>query len=74
MDGSRLRTYWTAEANALLATYRQFETLLPNPQTKGEQHRGEDGRYVESLLKSYHRRFLPERVELPVSVSSHVER
>src|SRR5688572_13780597 len=64
MDGARIRQYWDQEAIALLAVYRQFETLLPNATTAGAAHRGEDGRYVEALLRSFLRRFLPAGVEL----------
>ena len=64
MDGSRLRDFWNQEVMALLAVYRQFETLLPNPVTEGAEHRGEDGRYVEALLRSYLQRYLPKDLEV----------
>lgn len=49
---------------ALLAVYRQFETLLPSPITEGAEHRGEDGRYVEALLRSYLQKYLPKDLEV----------
>lgn len=48
MDGRRFQDFWNQEILALLAVYRQFETLLPSPATEGVAHRGEDGRYVEA--------------------------
>ncbi len=65
MDGERLREFWNQEVGALLAVYRQFETLLPHPTTAGAEHRGEDGRYVEALLK------LPSKVPTKGFRGSH---
>lgn len=64
MDGERLRKFWTQEVNALLATYRQFETLVPSSTGKGADHPGEDGRYVETLIRSYLQKFLPKELEV----------
>lgn len=64
MDGKRLRDFWSQEVKALLAVYRQFETLLPSPATDGAAHRGEDGRYVEALLRSYLQKYLPKDLEV----------
>lgn len=64
MDGKRLRDFWNQEVRALLAVYRQFETLLPSPDTDGAAHRGEDGRYVEALLRSYLQKYLPKDLEV----------
>ena len=64
MDGRRLQDFWNQEVIALLAVYRQFETLLPNPVTDGAQHRGEDGRYVEALLRNYLQKYLPKDLEV----------
>jgi hypothetical protein len=61
-DGQRVRDFWTSEAEALLATYTQFSTLVPSPKTRGAGHPGEDGRFVEALLRSFLRRFLPTSV------------
>ncbi|MGO7685585.1 DUF6602 domain-containing protein [Rhizobium ruizarguesonis] len=47
-----------------MAAYRQFETLLPNNKTAGAAHRGEDGRFVEDLLRSYLRKYLPQDLEV----------
>ena len=64
MDGQRLRNFWNQEVTALLAVYRQFETLLPHPITKGAEHRGEDGRYVEALVRGYLQKYLPKDLEV----------
>ena len=64
MDGQRLREFWNQEVSALLAVYRQFETLLPHPVTEGAEHRGEDGRYVEALIRSYLQKYLPRDLEV----------
>src|SRR6185437_5595970 len=50
MDGNRIRNYWSGEIDALVRTYKQFETLVPAPDREGAQHSGEDGRFVEDLL------------------------
>lgn len=64
MDGERLRDFWNQEVTALLSVYRQFETLLPNSVTEGAAHRGEDGRYVETLVRSYLQKYLPKDLEV----------
>ncbi|WP_114394642.1 DUF6602 domain-containing protein [Oleisolibacter albus] len=64
MDGQRLQVFWNQEVKALLAVYKQFETLLPNPKTAGAEHRGEDGRYVETLVRSYLQKYLPRDLEV----------
>lgn len=64
MDGRRLQEFWNQEVRALLAVYKQFETLVPNPASKGAGHRGEDGRYVEALLRNYLQKYLPKDLEV----------
>ncbi len=59
MDGERVRNYLSQDVDALLSTYKQFETLLPHSYDAGAAHRGEDGRYVESLIRSYLVKYLP---------------
>ena len=53
MDGHRIQQYWSHEMEAMLETYRQFEILIPAKAGKGAAHRGEDGRYVETLIREY---------------------
>lgn len=65
MDGKRIQEYWSQEIQAMLATYRQFETLLPAAGEKsGSSHHPEDGRYVEGLLKETLKKFLPKDLEV----------
>ncbi len=64
MGGERARQYWSMEMKSVLAKYRQFETLIPNSSGKGAAHKGEDGRYVESILKDALQKFLPSGVEI----------
>jgi len=64
MDGQRLQVFWNQDVKSLLAVYQQFETLLPNPNTAGAEHRGEDGRYVETLVRSYLQKYLPKDLEV----------
>ena len=64
MDGSRVREYLSQEVNALIETYKQFEALAPHPKHQGAKHPGEDGRYVESLIRSCLRKFLPRNLDI----------
>lgn len=64
MDGKTIRNYLSQEVNALIATYQQFEALVPAPNQAGSQHPGEDGRYVESLVRSCLSKFLPRDLEI----------
>jgi hypothetical protein len=64
MDGKRIQEYWSKEVDALVDTYRQFEMLIPSPDSEGAQHPGEDGRYVEDLVREYLQRFLPKDLEV----------
>lgn len=64
MDGKRLQEYWSKEINALIETYQQFERIIPNAETKGAAHKGEDGRYVEDLISEYLSQFLPKSLEV----------
>lgn len=64
MDGKRIRNYWSNEVDALVKTYRQFETLIPSSDGAGAAHKGEDGRFVEDLLREYLSRYLPKSLEV----------
>lgn len=64
MDGSSVQNYFKQETQAMIDAYRNFEILIPSDKTKGAQHRGEDGRFVENLLRSYLRKFLPRELEV----------
>lgn len=64
MGGKRIENYWSYEMKSLLEKYKQFETLIPAASGKGAAHRGEDGRYIESILKETLQKFLPTGVEI----------
>ena len=64
MDGERIQNYWSDEVDALVRTYRQFEKLIPSERVDGAAHAGEDGRYVEDLVREYLQQFLPRDLEV----------
>lgn len=64
MDGKRIQEYLANETKALLTIYKQFQTLLPHSTYDAASHRGEDGRYIESLIKEYLKRYLPKDLEV----------
>ncbi len=64
MDGNRLQKYWSKDVEALLATYKQFQELIPAKNIDGSAHNGEDGRYVETLLREYLKKYLPKELEV----------
>ena len=64
MDGKTIRKYLSQEVNALVARYKQFEALVPALDHAGSQHPGEDGRYVESLVRNCLSKFLPRDLEV----------
>ena len=64
MDGKRVQDFFRNEAISLLSRYRQFELLIPNESTNGAAHRGEDGRFVENMIRVYLQRFLPAELKV----------
>lgn len=64
MADKRIKEYWSREMDALLETYRQFQTLIPSGTNAGAAHAGEDGRYVEYLIREYLKRYLPGDLEV----------
>jgi hypothetical protein len=57
--GERIRAFFDIEANVLYQRYKTIETLLPAHGRRGADHRGEEGRHVESLLRDFLNRHLP---------------
>lgn len=57
--GLRVRDFFSIEANTLLERYKIIETLLPHHKTKGAAHRGEEGRYIEALVRTFLNKHLP---------------
>ncbi|MCM1221639.1 MAG: hypothetical protein NC548_44890 [Lachnospiraceae bacterium] len=64
VDGHRIQQYWSHDMEAMLETYRQFEILIPAKGKRGAAHCGEDGRYVETLIREYLKRYLPKDLEV----------
>ena len=64
MDGSRVREFLSGDISALLATYEQFERLVPHSKHAGADHPGEDGRYVEALIRAYLKKYLPRSLQV----------
>lgn len=64
MGGKRLEKYWADEMRSILDKYRQFEILIPSENRSGSAHCGEDGRYIESILKETLKKFLPVGIEV----------
>jgi hypothetical protein len=58
-SGNRVREYFAAEAEALFRAYQHIETLIPHSERKGAAHPGEEGRHIESLIRSFLNKHLP---------------
>lgn len=61
--GLRVRNFFEIEARTLLDRYKIIETLLPHPSTLGAAHRGEEGRFVETLLRAFLNKHLPANLQ-----------
>ena len=57
--GLRIREFFAIEADTLLQRYKVIETLLPHAKTRGAAHRGEEGRYIEALVRTFLNKHLP---------------
>jgi hypothetical protein len=57
--GLRIREFFAIEADTLLERYKVIETLLPHHKTSGAAHRGEEGRYIEALVRTFLNKHLP---------------
>lgn len=64
MDGTRIQNYFQQEALSMLDAYKNFETLIPSPKGAGAEHKGEDGRFVENLIRSFLSKYLPKELEV----------
>ena len=61
--GERVRNFFNSESKALHALYRNIETLIPSAKRSGAAHTGEEGRYIEALLRSFLNKHLPKELE-----------
>lgn len=64
MDGIRIQQIFQQEALSMFDTYRNFETLIPSKAGKGSGHKGEDGRFVENLIRGFLSKYLPKELEV----------
>ena len=64
MDGVTIQKFFSNEAQSMLDVYKNFETLIPSPRGKGAGHKGEDGRFVETLIRSFLAKYLPKELEV----------
>lgn len=64
MDGTTIQKYFRQEALSMLDAYKNFETLIPAPSGAGAGHKGEDGRFVENLIRSFLSKYLPKELEV----------
>lgn len=64
MDGQRIQAFFQQEALSMLDAYKNFETLIPSPKGSGADHKGEDGRFVENLIRSFLIKYLPKELEV----------
>ena len=61
--GQRIRDFFNNECRSLLATYQNIESLIPADKKDGAAHVAEEGRYIESLLRSFLNKHLPKELE-----------
>ena len=64
MDGTRIQQLFKQEVQSMLEVYKNFEILIPAATGSGAAHKGEDGRYVENLIRSFLMRYLPKELEV----------
>ena len=64
MDGTTIQKFFRQEALSMLDAYNNFETLIPSSKGAGSEHKGEDGRFVENLIRSFLSKYLPKELEV----------
>lgn len=61
--GHGVRSFFSAECKALQAAHRNIEALIPSSRRAGAAHPGEEGRYLETLIRSFLNKHLPRELE-----------
>ena len=64
MDGKTIQAYFRQETRSMIEKYHNFELLIPSAKQQGADHKGEDGRFIENLIRSYLRKYLPKELEV----------
>jgi hypothetical protein len=62
-QGQRIREFFNQKAIALQSQYEVIEKLIPASISKGSAHKPEEGRYVESLIRSFLNSVLPKELK-----------
>ncbi len=62
IKGERVRQYFNSETKVLLEKYKRIESLLPASERKGASHTGEEGRFVETLIREFLNKHLPKEI------------
>lgn len=62
-QGQRIREFFNQKAIALQSQYEVIEKLIPASSSKGSAHKPEEGRYVESLIRSFLNSVLPKELK-----------
>jgi len=61
--GHRVRTYFNSETKVLLEKYKRIESFLPSSKRAGASHTGEEGRFIEALIREFLNKHLPSNIE-----------
>jgi hypothetical protein len=61
--GQRIRDFFNNECRSLLAVYKNIENLIPAENRSGATHVAEEGRYIESIIRSFLNKHLPKELE-----------
>lgn len=62
VKGNRVREFFEIEAEVLHRRFLVLQTLLPSSTGSGAAHKGEEGRYVETLVRDFLNRHLPSQL------------
>lgn len=61
--GQRVRDLFSAEAKQLLSVFQNIERLIPHSTNSGSAHSGEEGRFIEYLIRDFLNKHLPSQLE-----------
>jgi hypothetical protein len=61
--GLRVREFFETEAEALFQKVKIIETLLPSRSGGGASNKGEEGRYIEALIRGFLNQHLPDELK-----------